>query len=339
MCDGTAIETENNAQVRAAKIIPFRQKELLLINNAGEPFVPMKPVVEGMGLDWKTQYRKLQGGRFNTCMVMMTIQLPGHAQRREVSCLPLRKLAGWLTSIHASKVRPELREGVIAYQNECDDALWAYWNEGGAIRHDDRTVASVLSATIGTNGFNCLAAVLDGKLRNLKGGTKRAAKNHIWQQVHRAFSVVSAEDIPASQLDAARNFIAAYALEGEWIERERPAKGGLEIHYPVARWLEENPELAKAQQPGSLLLAAQMLYGPDYRSPILKLLAELAAAGYNVEACKIEAQAMRHHVESMDIRLGEIFRQTMIGRQRGIRIPVDGMSAVVKTLSRSGQAA
>lgn len=337
MSNAIGILKENNVQAQTAKIIPFRNNELLLVEHGGEPFVPMKPVVEGMGLTWASQTVKLNSNRGRWGVSMIEIPSAGGAQ--SYLCIPLRKLVGWLNTIHANKVRPELREGVIAYQNECDDALWAYWNEGVAIRHDDRTAASVLSATIGTNGFNCLAAVLDGKLRNLKGGTKRAAKNHIWQQVHRAFSVVSAEDIPASQLDAARNFIAAYALEGEWIERERPAKGGLEIHYPVARWLEENPELAKAQQPGSLLLAAQMLYGPDYRSPILKLLAELAAAGYNVEACKIEAQAMRHHVESMDIRLGEIFRQTMMGRQRGIRIPVDGMSAVVEVLCRSGQAA
>lgn len=42
-------------------VIPFRSAKLLLVERDGQPFVPMKPVVEGMGLDWKTQYRKLQG--------------------------------------------------------------------------------------------------------------------------------------------------------------------------------------------------------------------------------------------------------------------------------------
>ena len=49
-------------------------------------------------------------------------------------CLPLRKLSGWLSTISPNKVKPELREKVIAYQNECDDALWDYWNNGIAVR-------------------------------------------------------------------------------------------------------------------------------------------------------------------------------------------------------------
>jgi len=204
----------------AAQVIPFRKAELLLVDYAGEPVVPMRPVVQGMGLDWKTQYRKLQGGRFNTCMVEMTTQLPGDTQARAVSCLLLRKLPGWLMSIHPNKVRPELREGIIAYQNECDDVLWSYWNKGHAERSDDRTIETVLSSTIGTDGFHCLAAVLDGKVRYLPAPIRKRAKQHVWSQVHKAFSVVSAEDIPAAKLDAARNFIAAYVIDGEWLGRE-----------------------------------------------------------------------------------------------------------------------
>lgn len=206
----------------ASSVIPFRSAKLLLVERDGQPFVPMKPVVEGMGLDWKSQHAKLQGGRFNSVMVMITTT-GADGKQYEMACLPLRKLAGWLMSIHASKVRPELRQGVIDYQNECDDVLWAYWNEGAAVRRDDRTAASVLATTIGTDGFHCLAAIVDGKVRHLPSAIRRGAKNHIWSQVHKAFSVVTAEDIPVDQLDSARNFIAAYALEGEWLPKDKAA--------------------------------------------------------------------------------------------------------------------
>jgi hypothetical protein len=53
---------------------------------------------------------------------------------------------------------------------------------------------TLIDQTIGTDGFQCLAGVLEGKVRKLSGGAKRAAKNHIWQQVHKAFSVTSAEN-------------------------------------------------------------------------------------------------------------------------------------------------
>ncbi|MET4163725.1 hypothetical protein ABIE61_003591 [Marinobacterium sp. MBR-111] len=199
-----------------AQVIPFRNQELLLVNNSGEAFVPMKPVVEGMGLAWQSQHRKLMTGRFASTVTEMVI-VAQDGKQREMTCLPLRKLTGWLMSIHPNKVRPELRDGIIAYQNECDDVLWSYWNDGIAVRHDDRNINTLLGQTIGTDGFRCLGAVLDGKVRSLPKPIRTKVKNHIWSQVHKAFSVVSAQDIPANSMDAARNFIAAYAIEGEWI--------------------------------------------------------------------------------------------------------------------------
>jgi hypothetical protein len=93
----------------------------------------MRPVVEGMGLTWQSQHLKLsQNPRFATCVTEIVTQMPGDDQRRAVICLPLRKLTGWLMTISANKVKPEIRDTVLAYQNECDDALWSYWTTGRA---------------------------------------------------------------------------------------------------------------------------------------------------------------------------------------------------------------
>lgn len=201
-------------------IIPFRQSKLLLVNHEGQPFVPMKPVVDGMGLSWQGQHAKLSSGRLTSTIKEILI-VAEDGKQRQMTCLPLRKLPGWLMSIHPNKVRPELRDNIIAYQNECDDVLWSYWNDGMVVRNDSRTFETVLNSTIGTDGFHCLAAVLDGKLRHLPTKARQRAKMHVWSQVHKAFSVVSAEDIPATQLDSARNFIAAYNVhEGEWLGKE-----------------------------------------------------------------------------------------------------------------------
>jgi len=106
------------------------------------------------------------------------------------------------------------------------EVLPAIRKHGRYVDSDNR-MGTLIGQTIGTAGFHCLAAVRDGTLRLLKGRAKRAAKNHIWQQGPRAFSVVRAEDIPAEQLDSARNFIASYSVkEGEWLQKEEK-KGGI----------------------------------------------------------------------------------------------------------------
>ncbi|EEG6607541.1 hypothetical protein G3K90_004819 [Salmonella enterica] len=110
--------------------VPFYGNSLYVVNHNGEPYVPMKPIVEGMGMDWKTQYRKLNQ-RFSKGMAEMTIPTAGGSQR--MLCLHLRKLAGWLQTISPNKVKPEIREKVIHYQNECDDALYDYWTKGVAV--------------------------------------------------------------------------------------------------------------------------------------------------------------------------------------------------------------
>ena len=43
------------------------------------------------------------------------------------------------------------------------------------------------------------AAVVDGKAKRLPAALRRGAKNHLWSQVHKAFSVVTAEDIAGFQ--------------------------------------------------------------------------------------------------------------------------------------------
>lgn len=81
---------------------------------------------------------------------------------------------------------------------------------------------TLLGQTIGTDGFHMLGALIKGKVTCLRAAHQRRASAKIWSQTHAAFGVRSAADIPAEHLDAARNFVAAYTLEGEWLTKETP---------------------------------------------------------------------------------------------------------------------
>lgn len=112
------------------EIIPvtFHGDTLALVNHEGEPFLPMKPVVENMGLSWDTQFRKLND-KFASVIVKMTTTA-GDGKQYEMLCLPLRKFPAWVYSINPNKVKPELRAKIVSYQEECDDVLWKYWTQG-----------------------------------------------------------------------------------------------------------------------------------------------------------------------------------------------------------------
>lgn len=112
--------------------VPFHGDTIFCVEHEGQPYSPLKPIVENMGLDWKVQYRKISANKDRWGMVIMTIPSAGGEQK--MLCLPLRKLAAWLASINPKKVRQELRTKIELYQAESDDALWNYWMKGKADR-------------------------------------------------------------------------------------------------------------------------------------------------------------------------------------------------------------
>lgn len=126
--------------------VPFHRDKLFLVEHNGEPYTPMKPLVEGMGLAWQSQHRKLVSNGKRWGITEMVIPSVGGDQ--ETMCMPLRKLPGWLMTIHPGKVREEIREKIVMYQDECDDALWAYWTKGKAEKADeDGEPSTVLERT------------------------------------------------------------------------------------------------------------------------------------------------------------------------------------------------
>jgi hypothetical protein len=112
--------------------VPFYEDTVVLVGQDEQPYVAMKSVVENMGLAWQAQHAKFSSNRERWGITIIVTPSIGGPQ--EAMCLPLRKLASWLMTISPNKVKPELRDKIIRYQNECDDALWDYWTKGSATR-------------------------------------------------------------------------------------------------------------------------------------------------------------------------------------------------------------
>ena len=113
----------------------FLGKEVTLVDNNGVAYVAMREIVEGIGLDWKVQHRKLTSHyqKFS-CGHITTTGKDG--KKYEMLCMPIKKLNGWLFSINPNKVRADLKERLEKYQEEGFLALWDYWTEGIARRDE-----------------------------------------------------------------------------------------------------------------------------------------------------------------------------------------------------------
>lgn len=112
--------------------ITFHGDTIFCFTYENQPYTPMKPIVENMGISWQGQQAKLttNAERWGIKMIL----IPTASGQQNMLCMPVRKLPAYLATINPKKVRLELRTKIELYQNESDDALWDYWMKGRAER-------------------------------------------------------------------------------------------------------------------------------------------------------------------------------------------------------------
>ncbi|MBG2993248.1 phage antirepressor N-terminal domain-containing protein [Proteus mirabilis] len=206
--------------------VPFHGNNLCVVNYNGEPYVPMKPIVEGMGLTWQSQFEKLKQ-RFSKGITEIVI--PSKGGEQSMLCLALRKLAGWLHTISPNKVKPEIRDKVIKYQEECDDVLYEYWTTGEVKKKHKSTVQE----------RNPLKNAV-----NLLVSKKGIMYPEAYSLVHQKFNVSSIEELTADQIPDAVEYIHKFVLEGEYIPKQEenilfePNQNSITVTIPKeGRWL------------------------------------------------------------------------------------------------------
>jgi hypothetical protein len=93
--------------------VPFKNHTFLVLDHHGEPWAPIKPIIQALGLDDaliqnKTKKIAVLGSKM--------LKIPGVDKIAEVLCVPVRKLLGWLMLFsHAD------------FLSGLDDALYKSW--------------------------------------------------------------------------------------------------------------------------------------------------------------------------------------------------------------------
>lgn len=96
-------------------------------------FVAMKPIVEGMGLQWNDQLERIKAHPVlgdQLCGIKGIVAEDG--KRREMMCLPEEMLPFWMALINTHKIKASIRERVITYQREAARVLHQAFSKGVA---------------------------------------------------------------------------------------------------------------------------------------------------------------------------------------------------------------
>lgn len=84
-------------------------------------YVAMKPIVEGMGLDWGTQRRKIADSTERYGTIYMPLQTAGGIQK--MLCIPMENLNKWYFSINPQRTKPSAE---AAYRDSLAQELTNY---------------------------------------------------------------------------------------------------------------------------------------------------------------------------------------------------------------------
>lgn len=114
--------------------------EIVTVDRDGEIFVPIKPVCDAIGIDAKAQRAKLQEDEFFASTGAIITSVAADEKERDMYCIRLRDVYGWLATINPGKVAPEAREAVTRYRRECYDVLYDHF-AGAAKRQQEQNRA------------------------------------------------------------------------------------------------------------------------------------------------------------------------------------------------------
>lgn len=119
------------ADTNAAPLVPQFEKTVQFYDDAimvalveNDVYVPLRPIAEVLGLSWGSQRNRLQRDEVLASHVRQVTMAGADGRQRDLVCIPLDMLPGWLFGITTSRVRSELRDKLSRYRAECFRVLW-----------------------------------------------------------------------------------------------------------------------------------------------------------------------------------------------------------------------
>lgn len=196
--------------------VPFNGQQILTAMAAGVTYVAMRQIVENIGIDWTGQSVKLRKmkDKFN-CRDISMVAADG--KLRKLLCIPLKKLNGWLFSINPEKVRADIRDKLIQYQEECFSVLHDYWTKGHVF--NPRKAKKALPGKITTEQQEAIKQLVMSRGQSLPKEKQAKAMITMWSSLKSHFGC-SYKEISDEQFTEALSLAARVPLEGEFIGKQ-----------------------------------------------------------------------------------------------------------------------
>ena len=178
--------------------VEFHGQSLIAVEVEGKPYVAMRPIVENIGLQWGSQFNRIQRNPVLAKGVFM-MKTPSNGGEQETICLPLSMLNGWLFGVDVNRVREEIRPKLIRYQTECFDVLYRHFMPAQR-PYNPAIDYTRISPAQAQDLKELVHAIVQAKVQGFA---------ETWARLQRKFRVNSYLELPAARFDEARAYLLA----------------------------------------------------------------------------------------------------------------------------------
>lgn len=142
MVVGAAFPEPTLFYVMETKTIARVNKVAIVAGNDSQKLVPIKPICDALGIDYSTQVKKIKDDEDLQPTMGLSPIVAADGRDREMVCLPLEFVFGWLFTINPKNVKPEAQEAVRSYRMECYRALYSHFTAYSRFNEDKQAILS-----------------------------------------------------------------------------------------------------------------------------------------------------------------------------------------------------
>ena len=177
--------------------IDFNSQTILTAQQNGIIYTAIKPICENIGLAWNAQLERINRDEVLNSTVRMIRMVANDGKNREMLCLPIHYLNGWLFGVDTNRVKAQIKETLITYKKECYQALFDYWNNGVAVnpratKDERKPLVQAVNMLVTETG---------------------AIYSNVWKMIHQRFDVSCVDELTGEQVHQAVEYVHGLVLQ------------------------------------------------------------------------------------------------------------------------------
>jgi len=129
------------------KTVLFYDDEITAVRlEDGRVYIPIRPICDTLGLAWSSQLQRIRRDPVlnDELLSVFVTNMESLRGGRDVQCLPLDMLHGFLFGINSTRVREDMQERVRRYQRECYRVLSEAFQDGRLTTDTDIDIEALL---------------------------------------------------------------------------------------------------------------------------------------------------------------------------------------------------